>query len=418
MSKFIIQGPVKLRGQVKISGAKNAATPLLAATLLTKEPCFLDNIPRIADVLKMIEILQSMGAEVSFLGPHKLRICCRKINPSKINQNLIREMRSSILLIGPLISRFGEIELPEPGGCIIGSRPIDTHLLGFESFGVKIKQRGHLYHFKAENIKKATVVLPEFSVTATENLLMLASRIKGESIIKLAAAEPHIQILGKMLIKMGVKIKGLGTHNLMIRGNDSLKGTKQKNIPDQIEIGTFAVAAILTKGEVDINPVIEEHLDIILLKLRQIGVSFKIKSNHLYIYPTHKLNPFHLQALPYPGFPTDLQALFGLLATQAQGTSLIHDPLYEGRMGYINELIKTGANAILADPHRTIITGPTPLYGTDIRSLDLRAGATLIIAGLIARGETTISQGEIIDRGYENIEKKLQALGANIKREE
>jgi len=416
MAKFVIHGPAKLRGKVKIQGAKNAATPMLAASILTSEPCFLENVPRIGDVLKMIDILKSMGAEISWSGEHNLRVCCKKINPDKINQNLIRTMRSSVLLLGPLIARFGKAVLSEPGGCLIGNRPIDTHLFGLERFGVKIKREKGLYYFKAEKIKATTIVLPEFSVTATENLLMLASRIKGESVVKVAAAEPHVQNLAEMLVQMGVKIEGIGTHSLKIKGCEFLRGVRQKIIPDQIEIGTFAVAAALTKGEVDISPAKAEHLESILLKLHQIGVPFTFSNGHLYIHPSHKLNSFHLQALPYPGFPTDLQAPFGLLATQAQGTSLIHDPLFEGRMGYVNELIKMGANAILADPHRVIITGPTPLYGRNIESLDLRAGATLIIAGLVAHGKTIINQGEIIDRGYEKIEEKLRSLGADIKR--
>lgn len=418
MAKFIIQGPSKLKGKIQIQGAKNAALSVIAATILTDQPCLLKNVPLIDDVIRMTKILSDMGADVSWEEGHNLRICCQKINPSKINQELVRKMRASILLLGPLIGRFQKAVLPEPGGCLIGNRPIDVHLMGLKVLGVEVEKKGHFYHFKAKKIKGATIVLPEFSVTATENLLMLASTIKGQSIIKLAAAEPHVSNLVEMLEKMGAEIKGKGTHTLKIKGSNSLKGVEQRIIPDQIEIGTFAVAAALTKGEVEISPVVKEHLEIILLKLSQIGVPFSLSSNRLYIKPAHQLNSFRLLTLPYPGFPTDLQALFGLLATQTQGTSLIHDPLFEGRMGYINELIKMGANAILADPHRAIISGPTPLYGGDVRSLDLRAGATLIIAGLIAQGRTTISQAEIIDRGYEGIEKKLQSLGANIKRED
>jgi len=418
MAKFIIEGPVKLKGKVKIQGAKNAATPILAASLLTSQPCVLENVPRIADFFKMVDILISLGAEIKWIDSHKLQVVNRKIDPLKIDQSLVRAMRSSILLLGPLIARFREAIISEPGGCLIGNRSIQTHLFGLKSFGVQIEQKRNVYHLKAKKIKAKEIVLPEFSVTATENVMMLASLLPGETIIKLAASEPHVQDLGRVLMKMGVKIEGLGTHILKIKGKRNLKGFKHRIIPDPIEIGTFIVAGALTRGELEIDPIIKEHLDIVLLKLRQIGVPFKIKDNKISLSPAHKLHSFKIQTLPYPGFPTDLQAPFGLLATQAQGTSLIHDPLFEGRMGYINELIKMGANAILADPHRAIISGPTPLYGTDIRSLDLRAGATLILAGLVAHGQTTISQAEIIDRGYERIDEKISELGGKIRRED
>jgi UDP-N-acetylglucosamine 1-carboxyvinyltransferase len=245
---------------------------------------------------------------------------------------------------------------------------------------------------------------------------MAASLAEGRTVIKLAAAEPHVQDLCNFLNKMGAKITGIGTHTLTIDGVKELNGAEHTIIPDQIEAGTFAVMAAATRGEIKIKNIIPEHLEIILLKLKQIGVNFKVGPDYIQVLPSADLKAFKLQTMPYPGFPTDLQSPFGVLATQCQGTSLIQDPLFEGRMGYVNELAKMGANAIIADPHRVIITGPTPLYGQDIKSLDLRAGATLIIAGLIATGQTTINQAEVIDRGYEKIEERLIKLGAKIKR--
>jgi len=423
MAKFIIKGGKKLEGEIEVKGMKNAATPILAASLLSDSPCLIENLPRITDVDNMIKLLDNLGAKIKWQDNHSclpdrqtLEISCRSLRLNKLNKKTIQSMRSSILLLGPLLSRFGQVNMPEPGGCIIGNRPIDTHLYGFKKLGTKIKEIKGNYCLKANSLQGTTIILPEFSVTATENLIMASVKAKGETIIKLAAAEPHVQDLCRFLNKMGAKIQGIGTHTLKIKGVKKLNGVRYKIIPDQIEAGTFAVLAAATKSKILIKNVIPEHLEIILLKLEQIGVKFELFANQLLIYPSKSLKPFNLQVLPYPGFPTDLAAPFAVLASQVQGTSLIQDPLFESRMSYVPELIKMGANAIIADPHRVIINGPTPLYGTEIRTFDLRAGATLIIAGLVASGETVINQAEIVDRGYEKIEERLSRLGAEIKR--
>ena len=418
MAKFIIQGGSPLTGEVEIKGMKNAATPIIAATLLTSGVCELNNIPRISDVEKMLEILISLGSDVKWIGVHTLKISNKNLSLKTLDRKKMQTMRSSVLLLGPLLARFGQIEIPEPGGCLIGARPIDTHLYALQHLGVRIENKDNFYQLKTKALKGNLIILPEFSVTATENLVMAASLAQGRTVVKLAAAEPHVQDLCCFLNKMGAKISGLGTHTLIINGVKKLNGTKHKIIPDQIEIGTFAVASAITRGNVKIKNIIPEYLEIILLKLNEACVNFVLEKNQLTIQPSPQLKAFRLQTLPYPGFPTDLQAPFGVLATQAKGTTLIQDPLFEGRMGYVSELIKMGANAIVADPHRVIINGPTPLYGTNIRSFDLRAGATLIIAGLIAQGETIIDQAEIVDRGYEKIEERLSRLGAEIKRVE
>lgn len=416
MSQFIIEGGRPLKGEVEIMGMKNAATPILAATLLTSEKCILKNVPKISDVQSMIEILKSLGAEIDYSDEHTIRISNHDVSLHQLDKDLVCKMRSSILFMGPLLARFGHVELPEPGGCIIGNRPIDTHIYALEQLGAKIERKNGFYGMWAENLEGATIILPEFSVTATENAVMAASLAKGRTIIKLAAAEPHVQDLCNFLNAMGAKIQGIGTHTLIIDGVKKLKGAEHTIIPDQIEVGTFIVAAAVTRGEVKIKNIVPEHLEIILLKLKQIGVKFEVGKDYLRIYPSANLKAFKLQTMPYPGFPTDLQAPFGVLATQCQGTSLIQDPMFEGRMSYVQELIKMGANAIVADPHRVVITGPAPLYGQEIKSFDLRAGATLIIAGLIAQGQTIISQAEVVDRGYERIEERLSGLGAKIKR--
>lgn len=417
MPKFIIQGGQKLKGKIKISGMKNAATPIIAATLLTREECILENVPRITDVLRMLHILESLGAKVIWKKEHTVSISCKNVSLSSLDIETVKAMRSSVLFLGSMLARFKEVEMPEPGGCIIGNRPLGAHFRALETLGAKIIQKKDSYSLRTSSLKGADIILPEFSVTATENALMASTLAQGETIIKLAAVEPHVLDLIKFLNKIGAKITEIGSHTLKIKGVKKLHGARHKIIPDQIEIGTFAIAAAVTRGEVDIVNIVPEHLDRILLSLKDAGVNFKLRKNMLSIRKTKKgLKSFKIQTLPYPGFPTDLQAPFGVLATQCRGTSLIHDPMYEGRMGYIKELEKMGANATVCDPHRVLITGPTPLYGKEIKSLDLRAGATVVIAGLVAKGETIINNAEILDRGYENLEERLKKLGANIKR--
>ncbi len=416
MSKFVIKGGNQLNGRVRISGMKNAATPVIAATLLTSKECIIDNVPKITDVKRMLDILRSLGAQVNWSDEHQLTICTKDVDFKSLDEKTVQSMRSSILFMGPLLTRFKSVKIPEPGGCIIGNRPIDTHLYALEKLGAKINKEDGYYLLETNGLKGTTIILPEFSVTATENLLMAAVLAEGKTIIKIAAAEPHVQNLTDFLIKMGAKIKGKGTHTLEIEGVKELKGAEHTIIPDQIQIGTFAVVGAVTRGELIIEDIIPEHLDLVLLKLKQAGVNFELSDHHLKIKPATSLKSFRLQTFPYPGFPTDLQAPFGVLATQCVGTSLIQDPMYEGRMSYVQELVKMGANAIVADPHRVIIAGPTPLYGQEIKSFDLRAGVTLIIAGLIAEGQTIINEAEIVDRGYERIAERLSELGADIKR--
>jgi len=406
-----------LRGKVKISGSKNAATPIIAATLLTREKCVLENVPKIRDVNNLLDILKGMGAKVNWIDDHKLEIQCKDISLDNLDRKAVKKMRSSVLLLGPILARFRSVEnFPEPGGCIIGNRPLDAHFAALKALGAEIEVDGNrgAYSMRTEKLANAEITLPEFSVTATENLLMAASLISGKTIIRGAAVEPHVQDLIKFLNAMGAKIIFSGQHEITVDGAEKLSGAKHAIIPDQIEMGTFAAAAAATRGDIEIESVDLTHLDLIILKLKQIGAQIEIGEGKLRVSTDGSLRSFRLQTMPYPGFPTDLQAPFGLLATQAIGTSLIHDPLFEGRMGYVGELVKMGANAVVCDPHRVLITGATPLYGTEIRSLDLRAGATLILAGLAAEGETIIHDAEIVERGYERFDERLRALGAEI----
>jgi len=418
MQKFVINGGKSLEGKVDIVGSKNATTPILSACLLTKEECLIDNIPLIADVMKMIEILKSMGVEIEWVGERKLKIKAGdNVDPEKMDFDLVGKMRSSILLLGSLLARFKKFKIKQPGGCIIGARPVGVHFDALEALGAKITQDDNFYYFEADKLIGKKIVLREFSVTATENLMMAATLAEGTTTIKIAAIEPHVQDLARFLIKMGARIKGLGIHTIQIQGVEKLHSAEHKIIPDPIEAGTFAIAAAATKGNVEINNINPHELDLVLEKLREIGANFETKNNKLLIKPAQKLNSINkIETRTYPGIPTDLQAPFAVLATQAEGTTLIHDTMYEGRLAYINELNKMGANAIICDPHRALITGPTPLYGQEITSFDLRAGATLIIAALLAKGQSVISKIDQVDRGYEKIEERLRNLGADIKR--
>jgi len=419
MQKFIINGGRSLEGKIDVMGSKNATTPILSACLLTKEECIIDNIPLIGDVLKMIEILESMGVEIEWVGERKLKVKAGdNVDPEKMDFAMVGKMRSSILLIGSLLARFKKFKIKHPGGCIIGARPIGVHFDALEALGAKITQDEDFYYFEVDKLIGKTVVLKEFSVTATENLIMAATLAEGTTTIKIAAIEPHIQDLARFLIKMGARIKGLGIHTIQINGMEKLHGARHKIIPDPIEAGTFAIAVAATKGNVEINNVNLHELDLVLEKLKEIGVNFKTETNRIIIKATPNLNAINkIETRTYPGIPTDLQAPLAVLATQAEGTTLIHDTMYEGRFAYINELNRMGANAIICDPHRALITGPTPLYGQIIISFDLRAGATLIIAALLAKGQSIIEKVDQIDRGYEKIEERLKNIGADIKRE-
>ncbi len=425
--KFIIKGGKSLKGEIKIRGCKNAATPILAATLLTDQPCFIDNLPLVKDIFNMIELIKDLGAKIEWVGKRKLKIEAKHINPNNLNQNLISKMRSSILLLGPLLARFGKVFIVHPGGCIIGARPLDTHFEAFKKMGVEIKENkiknktGFCLRVKKKQglrkLQGNEIILEEFSVTATENILMASTLAQGKTTIKIAACEPHVQDLICFLKKMGVKIQGEGSHTITINPRKRLRGANHFLIYDAIEAGTFIIAAAATKGTILVKNCPVSHLDLVLTKLQKFGLPIKILTkNSLIVYPWKKIEIKKIQALPYPGIATDLQSIFGVLATQAQGTTLIHDPLYEGRLKYLEELNKMGADIIICDPHRAIINGPTQLYGINLESLDLRSGATLIIAGLIAKGTTTINNISQIDRGYEIIEKRLQKLGADIKR--
>jgi len=419
MSRFIIKEGNKLSGNWRVQGMKNAATPVLAATLLTRDECILRNVPRIKDLDHMISILHTFGAKTEWKDDHTLSIQTPKIIRSDMDYLLTRRMRSSVLFMGPILSSMGKMRLPEPGGCNIGNRPLDAHFAAFKGIGAQIKRQDGYYNIIGKSLQGKEVELPEKSVTATENLIMAASIVPGKTIIKNAAQEPHVKCLAEFLNSMGAKISGQGSDTITIEGVDELHGTEFEIIPDQLEIGTIAVLAALASEQVVISPIIEEHMKAIADKLKEAGVDFDEKDGKWIVRGSKdKLRALDIKTEPYPGFPTDLQACFGVLATQCKGASKICDPMYENRLGYVNELIKMNAKAEIKDAHTALIQGSADLRGCEINSLDLRAGATLIIAGLIAKGETVLCDAENIDRGYENIDGRLRALGADIKRVE
>jgi len=415
MEQLIINGPSKLKGTVKISGAKNAALPIIAASLLFRQDVTLTNVPDIKDVRALLGILDSLGAETTF-KKNVLKISAGKIQEVDPDPELVKRLRASILTLAPLLVRNKKVFIPHPGGCLIGSRPMDVHLSALKRMGAEIISDSNGYQLEADKLMPSHICA-EFSVTGTENVIMAAVLTEGETTISLAASEPHVQDLCNFLITAGAKIEGVGTHNLTITGVDKLKKISYQIIPDQIESGTFAIAAIATKGEVLVDGFVTAHQESLLSKFDHIGVNYEVISpTKLQIRPTHNLKNFKIRTEIYPGFPTDLQAPMSILATQSDGSSEIYETIFEGRLGYISELSKMGASCVTRDAHQASITGPTPLFGARITSFDLRAGATLIIAALIAQGESRLDQIEIIDRGYENIEHKFKLLGANIRR--
>lgn len=415
--KFIIQGGKPLEGEVEIEGYKNAAGAALAATLLTQEECIIRNLPLVEDIFNIIEILKSLGVKIEWLGKREVKVKAgSQVNPQKMDFEKIPQTRISVLLIGSILARFGNFKIPHPGGDRIGLRPISTHLEALKKLGVKIKEKDGFYYFNGKDLKDQEVILKEFSVTATENLMIIAANHQGKIVIKGAAAEPQVQNLGEILKSMGAEIKGLGTHTIEIRGTKNLKGFSYRIIPDPIAAATFIVAGAVTPGKVKIKNIIPEHLDIFLDKLEEIGVNFKKDSDSIIVSYSPKLKPARVQAFPYPGFPTDFLPIIVPLLIQAEGRSLIHDPLYENRFNYTQELRKMGADIEIVDPHRAFVFGKTPLRGIRIESWDIRAGASLIIAALLAKGQTIIENIAQIDRGYEKIEERLQKLGADIRR--
>jgi UDP-N-acetylglucosamine 1-carboxyvinyltransferase len=417
MATLKINGGNKLSGTVRIGGSKNAVLPIICATILTEKECVLKNVPDILDVKNLIEILEGIGSKIQYQD-RTITIDNSGVNSFKPDKALVKKLRGSILLLGPLLARFGEVEIPYPGGDLIGKRPIDTHLVAMQELGATVTE-GDFVHVKAEKLKSAKIILNEMSVTATENAIMAAVKADGTVSIHLAAAEPHVQDLCHFLNAMGAKIAGIGTHNLIIEGVKELHGAEHEIIFDDVVATSFINLAAATRSDVLITQVKPEYMYGALIQFQLMGVNFKIEEETIHVMPP--LGPYKAAKIKtsiYPGLLSDYVPPFAVLATQAEGVSLVHEWMYEGRLGYIHELTKMGAKTRILDQHRAEIQGPSHLHGTNVSSLDVRSGMVLVIAALVAEGTSTLHDIEHIDRGYENLDVILKRLGADIERVE
>ncbi len=416
MEKFIINGNKELRGEIEVRGSKNAAGPCLAAVLLTTDEVIIDNLPLIADIKATIEVLESLGVKTEWLAERRLKLKAEIINAQNINLEKVSKTRMSVALFGSMLARLKDFKISSPGGDVIGLRPITVQLEALKKIGAHIEREGEVYHIWRDELVGHDIMLGEFSPTATQAVMMAAVLAKGKTIIKGAAAELSVQDTAKMLTAMGAQINWKDSHTIIIEGVEKLHGCEHFVEPDNLEAGTFIVIGALTPGKVVVKNINFEYLDMFLHKLEEMGVNFDRGENSVTVFYSPFLKPLKVQALPHPGFPTDLLPIIIPLLARAQGKSLIHDPLYENRLGWAHELRKMGGDIEIVDPHRAFVFGPKVLDGVEVKSLDVRAGAVLIVAGLMANGKTTIHDIFHIDRGYERIEERLQAIGADIKR--
>jgi UDP-N-acetylglucosamine 1-carboxyvinyltransferase len=414
MKKIIINGGKKLSGEVTISGAKNAALPILAAGLLCAGKHFISNVPRLADVNTFGRILQNMG--VSFeRKDNDIVIDSTGLTNPEAPYDLVRTMRASVLVLGPLVARMGKARVSLPGGCAIGARPINLHLMGLEKLGASVKIEHGYVVASAKKLHGARIYFDTITVTGTENIMMAATLAEGQTIIENAAREPEIVDLANALIKMGAKIEGAGTDIIKIQGVATLQPINYTVMPDRIETGTFVIAAAITAGTVTIKNCFPGHLDAVLAKVQEAGAQISVGDGTIHVIGQPCIKSVNIKTLEYPGFPTDMQAQFMSLMTLANGTSVINETIFENRFTHVAELRRMGAD-IEADGHTAIVKGVTRLSAAPVMATDLRASASLILAGLAAEGQTAISRIYHLDRGYENIEDKLSVLGADIKR--
>ena len=417
MESFIIKGGKKLGGEIEVGGAKNAALKFFAAALLSKEIWQLRNVPNIEDVVRMGEILSDLGVEVKKIGDNKYDIRALNIKSNILDEEKTRKLRASITLVAPLLVRIGKVEFHHPGGCLLGKRPIDIFLDGFKAFGANIKQGKDKYIISAKKICGAKFFFRQISVTATETLMMLGVMAEGRTVLKNAAQEPEIQSLAEFLNQCGAKIQGAGTSTITIDGVREIKSGTYETIPDRIEAGSFAILAAATNSNIKIKKCNPAHLEVLWKIFEEIGVNFSLGKDYVVIKRSkNNYKAINIKTHEYPGLATDIQPPLTVLLTQLNGLSMVHETIYEGRLFYTDILNKMGANIILCDPHRVIVSGPTLLDGAKVFSPDIRAGIALIIAGLMAKGETIIENIYQIDRGYEKIDERLRAIGADIKR--
>jgi UDP-N-acetylglucosamine 1-carboxyvinyltransferase len=422
--RFLVEGGHALCGTVRPAGNKNAALPMLASALLADNPSDLVNVPRIRDVEILLELIQAQGAAVSWTGPNQVRIDPAGLEPRPLDPALCARLRASILLAGPLLARFGRVTLPPPGGDVIGRRRLDTHFLAFERLGAEVDV-GEQYQLTSRGLQGADIFLDEPSVTATENALMAAVRARGRTVLRNAAAEPHVQDLARGLRVMGARIEGIGTNVLTVEGVDHLRGGTLEIGPDHIEIGSFIGLAAVTDGDVTIDGVRPEDLIPILLNFERLGVRPQLEGTTLHVAASQerRVRPDlggHVPKIedgPWPAFPADLMSIAVVVATQCDGLVLIFEKMFESRLFFVDKLVALGARAVLCDPHRVVVAGPSRLRGGVVESPDIRAGMAMLLAALAADGHSTIHNIGQIDRGYERIDERLRALGARIERD-
>jgi UDP-N-acetylglucosamine 1-carboxyvinyltransferase len=421
--RFHVHGGRPLKGTVRPAGNKNAALPILAATVLADGPVDLDNIPRIRDVETMLALLLDLGATAEWTGPNALRVDTRSLKPKPLDPALCAKIRASILLAGPLLARFGSVTLPPPGGDVIGRRRVDTHFLALEHLGASVMV-GDRYELEAKSLRGDDIFLDEPSVTGTENALMAAVAAKGRTTLRNAACEPHVQDLARALVAMGAEISGIGSNIYVIEGGRPLIGASYTIGPDHIEIGSFIGLAAVTNGDVTIEPIRSEDLRSTILGFERLGIRPRVEGNRLSVSPgqERRIRPDlggHVPKLedgPWPAFPADVMSTTIVTATQCSGMLLVFEKMFESRLFFVDKLIGMGARIVLCDPHRAVISGPSPLKGGTVESPDIRAGMAMLLAALAADGSSTIHNVGQIERGYERIDERLRALGAEIER--
>jgi UDP-N-acetylglucosamine 1-carboxyvinyltransferase len=426
MEAFVIEGGQRLSGTLKAAGNKNGALPILAATLLTGEPVTLSNVPRIRDVQTMLDLLDDTGAEVSWTGPNEVRVVAAEVSKHELDPVLCARMRASFLLAGPLLSRLGRVSMPPPGGDVIGRRRLDPHIHAFARLGAEIDFREMHYEMRAPGLRGEHIFLDEASVMATENTIMAAVLTPGETVIGNAACEPHVQDLCRFLVSLGAQIEGIESNVLRIHGVDSLGGGEWRIAPDHIEVGSLIGLAAMTSSDITIEDTSPRDLVPILPALARLGVRVEIDGTTVRVPPQQQLVVEddlggHIPKIedgPWPAFPADLTSIALTVATQAFGTVLIFEKMFESRLFFVDKLVGMGARIILCDPHRAVVTGPAQLVGQRMESPDIRAGMAMLLAGLCAEGQSTIGAAHQIDKGYERIDERLRGLGARIERVE
>lgn len=415
MDKLRVTGGIRLEGSVRISGAKNSALPAMAASLLTADEVTLENVPLVNDIFTTRRLLRELGAAVEFEADHSVRLRAEKILSHEAPYDLVKTMRASVLVLGPLLARTGRARVSLPGGCAIGARPIDLHIKGFEKLGATIRTEHGYVEASVERLVGAEISFDKITVTGSENLMMAAALAEGRTILQNAACEPEVVDLAEILNEMGAKIEGAGTPTIAIEGVRELKGTKHRIIPDRIEAGTFLVAGAITNGELELMDSNPAHLSSIIEKLRETGVNIETGVERMTVRGNKDMNAADVVTREYPGFATDMQAQYMALMTQADGAAVITENIFENRFMHASELLRMGAH-IRIDGSRAIVTGKTCLTGANVIASDLRASASLIVAALVADGITVVDRVYHLDRGYEKIEEKLRSVGAQIER--